>query len=43
MKGVLRLPPALLRTVFPALRNPANRKKTVPLTPKQFRFASRTP
>jgi pimeloyl-ACP methyl ester carboxylesterase len=36
VKGVLRLPPALLRTVFPALRNPANRKRTVPLTPKQF-------
>ena len=39
MKGVLRLPPALLRTVFPALRNPANRKKTVPMTPKQFRYS----
>jgi pimeloyl-ACP methyl ester carboxylesterase len=25
--------------VFPALRNPANRNKTVALTPKQFRFA----
>jgi len=37
VKGVLRVPPALLRTVFPALRNPANRKKTIPLTPKQFR------
>jgi alpha-beta hydrolase superfamily lysophospholipase len=37
VKGVLRLPPALLRTVFPALRNPGNRKRTVPLTPKQFR------
>ena len=37
VKGVLRVPPALLRTVFPALRNPANRKKTVPMTPKQFR------
>jgi pimeloyl-ACP methyl ester carboxylesterase len=36
VKGVLRLPPALLRTVFPALRNPANRKRTVPLTAKQF-------
>jgi pimeloyl-ACP methyl ester carboxylesterase len=36
VKGVLRLPPALLRTVFPALRNPANRKRTVPLTSKQF-------
>jgi pimeloyl-ACP methyl ester carboxylesterase len=36
VKGVRRLPPALLRTVFPALRNPANRRRTVPLTPKQF-------
>jgi alpha-beta hydrolase superfamily lysophospholipase len=36
VKGVLRLPPALLRTVFPALRNPANRKRTVPMTAKQF-------
>jgi pimeloyl-ACP methyl ester carboxylesterase len=36
VKGVLRLPPALLRTVFPALRNPANRHKTVGMTPKQF-------
>src|SRR3954453_12045989 len=32
VKGVLRLPPALLRTVFPGLRNPANRKKTIALT-----------
>src|SRR6516162_8549909 len=38
VKGVLRLPPAQIRTVWPALRNPANRKKTVPLTAKQFRF-----
>jgi pimeloyl-ACP methyl ester carboxylesterase len=37
VKGVLRLPPALLRTVFPALRNPSNKNKTVELTPKQFR------
>src|SRR4051794_32649469 len=36
VKGVLRLPPALLRTVFPALRNPANPNRTVPLRPKQF-------
>ena len=36
VKGVLRVPPALLRTVFPALRNPANRKRSVPLTPEQF-------
>jgi pimeloyl-ACP methyl ester carboxylesterase len=39
VKGVLRLPPAELRTVFPALRNPANRKRTIELTPKQFRFS----
>jgi pimeloyl-ACP methyl ester carboxylesterase len=38
VKGVLRLPPAQIRTVWPALRNPANRKKTVPLTAKQFHF-----
>jgi pimeloyl-ACP methyl ester carboxylesterase len=38
LKGVLRLPPTELRTVFPALRNPANNKKTVALSPKQFRF-----
>src|SRR4051795_11885293 len=38
VEGVLRLPPTLLRTIFPALRNPANRKKTIPLTAKQFRF-----
>src|SRR3954453_13709129 len=38
VKGVLRLPPALLRSVFPGLRNPANRKRTVPLTPRQFHF-----
>jgi pimeloyl-ACP methyl ester carboxylesterase len=37
VKGVLRLPPALLRTVFPALRNPSNKNKTVELTPQQFR------
>lgn len=37
VKGVLRLPPDLVRTVLPALRNPANRKRTVGMTPKQFR------
>jgi pimeloyl-ACP methyl ester carboxylesterase len=37
VKGVLRLPPALLRTVFPALRNPSNKNTTVGLTPAQFR------
>src|SRR5918911_3187461 len=38
VKGVLRLPPPLLRTVLPALRNPANRHRSVPMTPKQFRY-----
>jgi pimeloyl-ACP methyl ester carboxylesterase len=39
VKGVLRLPPAQLRAAFPVLGNPANRKRTVELTPKQFRYA----
>jgi pimeloyl-ACP methyl ester carboxylesterase len=38
VKGVLRLPPAQLRATLPALRNPANRNRTVELTPKQFHF-----
>src|SRR3954465_5214376 len=33
VKGVLRLPPAQLRSVFPALRSPTNKNKTVPMTP----------
>jgi len=39
VKGVLRIPPSQLRSAFPALGNPANRKRTVELTPKQFRYA----
>jgi pimeloyl-ACP methyl ester carboxylesterase len=39
IKGVLRLPPAQFRTVFRTLRNPANRKKTIELTPKEFHWA----
>jgi pimeloyl-ACP methyl ester carboxylesterase len=39
VKGVLRLPPAQVRSVFPALRNPANKNKAVPMTPKQFRYS----
>jgi pimeloyl-ACP methyl ester carboxylesterase len=39
VKGVLRLPIAQLRSAFPALSNPANRKRTVELTPKQFHYA----
>ena len=38
VKGVLRLPPAQLRATFPVLSNPANRKRTVELTPKQFHY-----
>jgi alpha-beta hydrolase superfamily lysophospholipase len=38
IKGVLRLPPAQIRAVWPVLRNPVNRNRTVPLTAKQFRF-----
>lgn len=38
IKGVLRLPPAQIRTVWPVLRNPANNHKTVPLTAKQFHY-----
>ena len=39
VKGVLRIPVAQLRSAFPALGNPANRKRTVELTPKQFHYA----
>jgi pimeloyl-ACP methyl ester carboxylesterase len=39
VKGVLRLPIAQLRAAFPVLGNPANRKRTVELTPKQFHYA----
>ena len=38
VKGVLRLPPAQLRSAFPVLGNPTNRKRTVELTPKQFHY-----
>jgi pimeloyl-ACP methyl ester carboxylesterase len=38
VKGVLRLPPAQLRAAFPVLGNPANRKRTVELTRKQFHY-----
>jgi pimeloyl-ACP methyl ester carboxylesterase len=38
VKGVVRLPLAQIRTVFPGIRNPANVNKTVALTPKQFRY-----
>ena len=37
-KGVLKLPYSTLRTAWPALRNPANRKKEIPLTLEQFHW-----
>ena len=39
VKGVLRLPLAQLRSTFPVLGNPANRHRTLELTPKQFHYA----
>jgi alpha-beta hydrolase superfamily lysophospholipase len=39
IKGVLRLPPASLRSAFPALKNPANRHRAVMLTPEEFHYA----
>jgi pimeloyl-ACP methyl ester carboxylesterase len=37
-KGVLRLPFSSLRSAWPALKNPANRKRSFTLSPKQFRY-----
>ena len=34
VKGVLRLPPSELRIVLPVLANPANKNKTIALTPE---------
>jgi len=39
VKGVLRVPPSTVRSNWPVLRNPANRRRAVSLTPKQFRYA----
>lgn len=38
-KGIYVVPPASLRVASVALRNPANRKRTVMLTPEQFHYA----
>lgn len=38
-KGIYLLPPSALRVASVALRNPANRKGTVELSPKQFHYA----
>jgi alpha-beta hydrolase superfamily lysophospholipase len=39
VKGVLGLPLSTIRAAFPALRNPATRKKTVSLTPDQWHYS----
>ncbi len=39
VKGVLRLPVSTIKSIWPVLRNPANRHKAVPLTPEQFHYA----
>jgi pimeloyl-ACP methyl ester carboxylesterase len=39
VKGVFGLPWSSLRAGFPILRNPANRKRTVGLTARQWRYA----
>jgi len=39
IRGVVRTPPAQLASAFPVLRNPANRKRALSLTPDQFRSA----
>jgi len=38
VKGILRLPFSTLRSAWPALKSPANRKRSVPLSPEQFRY-----
>jgi non-heme chloroperoxidase len=38
-QGVLPLPFSALKSAFPVLGNPANRKRAVPLTYEQFRYA----
>jgi pimeloyl-ACP methyl ester carboxylesterase len=39
VKGVLPLPLSTLKSAWPVLGNPANKKKAVSLTPKQFHYA----
>jgi pimeloyl-ACP methyl ester carboxylesterase len=38
VKGILQLPFSSLRTAWPALKNPANRKRSFTLSPDQFRY-----
>lgn len=37
-RGVFKLPWSSIRTAWPALRNPANRKRSFTLSPEQFRY-----
>jgi pimeloyl-ACP methyl ester carboxylesterase len=39
IKGVLALPASTLRSGFPGLKNPANRHRSVSLTPEEFHYA----
>jgi pimeloyl-ACP methyl ester carboxylesterase len=39
VKGILFLPFSTLKVSFPALANPANNHRAVPLTPEQFHYA----
>lgn len=39
VKGIILLPFSTLKVSFPALSNPANRHRALPLTPEQFHYA----
>lgn len=39
VKGVLFLPLSTIKVTFPALKNPANNHRAVPLSPEQFHYA----
>src|ERR1700742_1626399 len=39
VKGIFLLPASTIKVSFPALSNPANNHKAVPLTPEQFHYA----
>jgi pimeloyl-ACP methyl ester carboxylesterase len=39
VKGIILLPLSTLRVSFPALSNPANNHRALPLTPEQFHYA----
>ena len=38
-RGILQLPPSAVRSAWPVLRNPANRRRAVMLTYEQWRYA----